>query len=44
MDFLKSAIGSVVKGPGLNYAFGDLVDLDQSIWTLRNGTKRVGIV
>ncbi|KAF2153052.1 protein kinase [Myriangium duriaei CBS 260.36] len=41
MDFLKSAIASAIaKGPAFGYAFGDRVDIDQSIWTLHNGTKR----
>ncbi|KAL1304582.1 hypothetical protein AAFC00_003554 [Neodothiora populina] len=41
MDFLKSAVASAIsKGPSFGYAFGDKVDLDQSIWTLHNGTKR----
>ena len=42
MDFLKSAVASAIsKGPPFPYIFGDKVDLDQSIWTLYNGTKRV---
>ncbi|CAN8106155.1 unnamed protein product [Discula destructiva] len=41
MDFLKSAVASAItKGPAFPYTFGDVVDLDQSIWTLHNGTKR----
>ncbi|MCJ1243442.1 hypothetical protein MMC30_000639 [Trapelia coarctata] len=41
MDFLKSAVASAIsKGPPFPYAFGDRVDLEQSIWTLHNGTKR----
>lgn len=43
MDFLKSAVASAIaaKGPPFPYNFGDRVDLDESIWTLYNGTKRV---
>ncbi|RDA93678.1 hypothetical protein CP533_4909 [Ophiocordyceps camponoti-saundersi (nom. inval.)] len=41
MDFLKSAVASAIaQGPPFPYSFGDKVDLDQSIWTLYNGTKR----
>ena len=43
MDFLKSAVASAIsKGyPSWGYSFGDRVDIDDSIWTLHNGTKRV---
>lgn len=42
MDFLKSAVASAIaKGPPFPYSFGDKVDIDESIWTLYNGTKRV---
>ena len=43
MDFLKSAVASAIsKGyPTWGYTFGDRVDIDDSIWTLHNGTKRV---
>jgi hypothetical protein len=41
MDFLKSAVASISKGPAFPYTFGDRVDIDQSIWTLHNGTRRV---
>lgn len=42
MDFLKSAVASAItKGPAFPYTFGDIVDVDQSIWTMHNGTKRV---
>jgi hypothetical protein len=42
MDFLKSAVASAIsKGPAFGYSFGDRVDLNDSIWTLHNGTKRV---
>jgi SCY1-like protein 1 len=41
MDFLKSAVASIAKGPAFGYSFGERVDIDQSIWTLHNGTKRV---
>ncbi|KAJ2895933.1 armadillo-type protein [Zalerion maritima] len=41
MDFLKSAVASAIaKGPAFPYSFGDQVDLDDSIWTLYNGTRR----
>ncbi|KAI9167605.1 putative inactive serine/threonine-protein kinase scy1 [Paramyrothecium foliicola] len=41
MDFLKSAVASAIaKGPPFPYSFGDKVDIDESIWTLHNGTKR----
>ncbi|EGS18254.1 uncharacterized protein CTHT_0062760 [Thermochaetoides thermophila DSM 1495] len=42
MDFLKSAVASAIaaKGPPFPYTFGDKVDMDPSIWTLYNGTKR----
>jgi SCY1-like protein 1 len=43
MDFLKNAVASIAKGPAFPYTFGDRVDIDQSIWTLHNGTKRVSI-
>jgi SCY1-like protein 1 len=43
MDFLKSAVVSAIsKGPSFGYSFDDRVDIDNSIWTLHNGTKRVG--
>lgn len=41
MEFLKSAVASIAKGPAFPYSFGDRVDIDQSIWTLHNGTRRV---
>ena len=41
MDFLKSAVASIAKGPAFPYSFSEKVDLEQSIWTLHNGTKRV---
>ncbi|SPN97476.1 probable protein kinase family protein [Cephalotrichum gorgonifer] len=41
MDFLKSAVASAIaKGPPFPYSFGEKVDIDESIWTLSNGTKR----
>ncbi|KAK5116669.1 hypothetical protein LTR62_007343 [Meristemomyces frigidus] len=43
MDFLKSAVASIAKGPAFPYTFGDRVDTDQSIWTLYNGTRRVDV-
>ena len=44
MDFLKSAVAAVnqVKGPPFPYTFGDQVTLDQYIWKLFNGVRRVG--
>ena len=45
MDFLKSAVASAIsKGPSIPYSFGDKVDIDQSIWTLYNGTIRVSLL
>lgn len=42
MDFLKSAVASAISGgPPFPYSFGDRVDVDHSIWTLYNGTRRV---
>ena len=42
MEFFKSAVASAIsKGPPFPYTFGDRVDVDTSIWTLYNGTKRV---
>jgi len=42
MDFLKSAVASAIaKGPPFPYNWGDRVDIDQSIWTMYNGTRRV---
>lgn len=42
MDFLKSAVASAIaSGPPFPYTFGDRVDIDESIWTLHNGTKKV---
>lgn len=43
MEFFKSAVASISKGPAFAYSFGERIDLDQSIWTLHNGTKRVCI-
>ncbi|KAL2073822.1 hypothetical protein VTL71DRAFT_11148 [Oculimacula yallundae] len=41
MEFFKSAVASAIsKGPPFPYTFGDQVDIDTSIWTLYNGTKR----
>ncbi|KAG9251264.1 armadillo-type protein [Emericellopsis atlantica] len=41
MDFLKSAVASAIaSGPPFPYSFGDRVDVDESIWTLHNGTRR----
>lgn len=42
MNFLKSAVASAIaQGPPFPYTFGDKVDVDASIWTLYNGTRRV---
>ena len=44
MDFLKSAVASAIsKGPPFPYTFGDKVILSNSVWTLYNGIKRVGV-
>ncbi|OHW94429.1 scy1 protein kinase [Colletotrichum incanum] len=41
MNFLKSAVASAIaQGPPFPYSFGDKVDIDESIWTLNNGTRR----
>ncbi|EFX03834.1 protein kinase family protein [Grosmannia clavigera kw1407] len=41
MEFFKSAVASAIaKGSAFPYSFGDRVDLDPSIWTLYNGTRR----
>ncbi|KAI0873715.1 armadillo-type protein [Hypoxylon argillaceum] len=42
MDFIKSAVASAMaaQGPPFPYSFGDKVDIDTSIWTLYNGTRR----
>lgn len=41
MNFLKSAVASAIeRGPPFPYNFGDKVDIDASIWTLYNGTRR----
>ncbi|KAI5861155.1 ARM repeat-containing protein [Durotheca rogersii] len=41
MEFLKSAVASAIaQGPPFPYTFGDKVDVDASIWTLYNGTRR----
>lgn len=45
MDFLKSAVASAIsKDPPFPYKFGDRLTVDQSIWALYNGTKRVCVV
>jgi hypothetical protein len=42
MDFLKSAVASAMaKGPPFPYNWADRVDIDQSVWTMYNGTRRV---
>ena len=44
MDFLKSAVASAIaKSSSFPYYIGDRVD-DESIWTLNNGTKKVGVM
>ncbi|KAL7799000.1 ARM repeat-containing protein [Trichoderma ceciliae] len=41
MEFLKSAVASAIsQGPPFPYTFGDKVDVDESIWSLYNGTRR----
>ena len=45
MDFLKSAVASAIsKDPPFPYKFGERLTLDQSIWALHNGTKRVCVL
>lgn len=45
MDFLKSAVASAIsKDPPFPYKFGDRLSVDQSIWALHNGTKRVCVL
>ena len=42
MDFLKSAVATAIaKGSSFPCSLGDRVDIDNSIWTLHNATKRV---
>jgi len=42
MDFLKSAVASAIaKGPLAAYNVADKVELDNTIWTLHNATRRV---
>jgi SCY1-like protein 1 len=42
MDFLKFAVASAIsKSSNFPATIGDKVDVEQSIWTLNNGTKRV---
>jgi hypothetical protein len=42
MDFLKFAVASAIsKSSSFPVNIGDKVDVDQSIWTLNNGTKKV---
>lgn len=44
MNFLKSAVASAIsQGPPFPYTFGDRVDVGDSIWSLFNGTRRVGL-
>lgn len=41
MDFLKNAVASAMaSGPPFPYNFGDKVDIDESVFTLYNGTRR----
>ncbi|KAI9691314.1 MAG: hypothetical protein M1820_009777 [Bogoriella megaspora] len=41
MDFLKSAVVSAIqKTSAFPFIIGDRVDVEQSLWTLNNGTKR----
>ncbi len=42
MDFLKSAMASAMsKGPPFPYSIGERVDVESTLWTVHNGTKRV---
>ena len=44
MDFLKSAVASAIaKGSALPYTIGDRLDNGESIWTMHNATKKVGL-
>lgn len=44
MDFFKSAIASAIsQGPLPGYTIAERVDFEQSIWSLNNGFKKVGI-
>ncbi|KAI9882873.1 MAG: hypothetical protein M1823_005382 [Watsoniomyces obsoletus] len=41
MDFLKSAVASAMsKGPPFPYTIGERVDVEPTLWTVHNGTKR----
>lgn len=42
MDFFKSAVASAISSasPFPGYTFGDQVDIERSIWTVYNGTRR----
>lgn len=46
MDFLKSAVASAISSssPFPGYTFGDQVDIERSIWTVYNATKRVRLI
>lgn len=42
MEFLKSAVASAIaKGPLAAYNVAEKVELDNTIWTLNNATRRV---
>ena len=41
MDFLKSAVATAISiSSSLPFTLGDRVDVEQSIWTLHNATRR----
>ncbi|KAG7114878.1 inactive serine/threonine-protein kinase scy1 like [Verticillium longisporum] len=40
MNFFSAVASAISQGSPLPYNIGDKVDVDQSIWTLNNGTKR----
>ncbi|KAL2758230.1 hypothetical protein ACRALDRAFT_1074908 [Sodiomyces alcalophilus JCM 7366] len=40
MNFFSAVASAISQGPPLPYTLGDRVDVEQSIWTLHNGTKK----
>lgn len=41
MNFFSAVASAISQGPPMPYSIGDKVDVDQSVWTLNNGTKKV---
>lgn len=41
MNFFSAVASAISQGSPLPYNIGDKVDVEQSIWTLNNATKRV---